>query len=348
MTEAAIANADIDWDARRATIAPARQIARRVDLGRDAVTALAIDCALAVERDPAVAAFVEARLGFGDRADSALWRGLGIGVCRATLLPDGTWEPFADGDVPREVAGRGVPAITIPVVIGADLASGEAIEIFAVELEPGKTARATGRVYALTGLAVGLGLDNAVFGEWREWSSGVALAASPLDWIAAHRAVKLPGSKSDEAAHREFASGAVDKDGTAVPGIVDGAAASAGAGGEGLTAEDYPASSGPSSLVAPILGDIARDGLPCVWLADLDPAQRVGEPDAKEWAWRQGETDRFLLESTPIVGATKETALLAQRRVDAARKRAFPPIPSVEIWTPDEPAPNAATKGEAA
>lgn len=346
MTEAAITNADIDWDSRRATIARARQIARRVDLGRDAVTALAIDCALAVERDPAVAAFVEARLGFGGRADSALWRGLGIGVCRATLLPDGTWEPFADGDVPREIAGRGVPAITIPVVIGRDLAAGEAIEIFAVELEPGKTARATGRVYALTGLAIGLGLDNAVFGEWRDWSRGLALAADPLEWVRLHCVVALPGAKSDEAAHREFAGGSVDEKGNALPGIVDEVAAREAAGGEGLAAEDYPAPSGPATIVAPILGEIERDGLPAVWLAELDPAQRVGEPDAAEWAWRAGETDRFLLESSPIVGATEDVARLAQRRVDAARKRAFPPIPAVEFWTPVEPAPSA--KGEAA
>jgi len=323
----------IDWEARRATIARARQIARRVDLGRDAVTALAIDCALAVERDPAVAAFVEARLGFAGRADSALWRGLGIGVCRATLFPDGTWEPFADGDVPREIAGRGVPAITIPVVVGADLAAGEAIEIFAVELEPGKTARATGRVYALTGLAIGLGFDNAVFGEWRDWSRGLALAASPLDWVARHRVVAMPGSRTDKEAFEAIEALRAERPDD--PLLRD--------------PDAHPEPSGPSTIVAPILGDIDRDGMPCVWLADLDPAQRVGEPDAKQWAWRGGETDRFLLDSSPIVGATKDVALLAQKRVDAARKRAFPPIPSVEIWTPDEPAArNDENKGEAA
>lgn len=154
-------------------------------------TLLAWDWAARVRNDAGLGAWVEAALGLKPRADSALWRDLGIGVGRATVKRDGTWEPFADGDVPREVAGRGVPVLTIPVVPGGDLWAeyGEAIEIYAVELAPSVPARATGRVYALTGLALGLGVEGSVFHEWRSWSTGLAVVASPLDWVRAHRLV---------------------------------------------------------------------------------------------------------------------------------------------------------------
>ena len=311
--------------ARLARLDAARAMARARIAG-DETTLLAYDWASRVRNDAGLGEWVAAALGVRARADAALWRRLGIGVGRATLHRDGTWEPFADGDVPREVAGRGVPVLIIPVVPGGcDIFDEgfEAIEIYAVELAPGVPRRATGRVYALTGLALGLGLDTSVFQEWRGWSKGLAVVASPLDWVRAHRVWSSDGMRTDKEAAEAMAALLKDRP-------------------HDLTHLDpatHPEPSGPSGIVAPFLGDPAGDGMPCVWLADIVPGDDAGKGGGRDFAagdpdpdkWRAREIDRLLLESEPIVADSEATALAIKARVTQARKRAFPANPTIQI-----------------
>jgi hypothetical protein len=323
----------IDWAEKRARLARAVERAKAT-ARTDTPEYLAWSCEFEVRRDPALSAWVEAALGLKPRGDGALWKRLGIGVCRATVKRDGIWEPFADGDLPREIAGKGVPVLTIPALRGGTLIDGgEVVDVFAVELAPGVPARATGRVYALTGLALGLGLDSFAFDEWRGWSKGLAVVASPLDWVRAHRVWSAPGTPTDKEAAEALAERLKDRPGDLTH----------------LDPETHPTPSGPSGIVAPFLGDPDTDGMPCVWLADLDADQAVGGDalgDEETWfdKWRRRATDRLLLASDPLRGDGEELAALLDRRLAAARKRALPKPAEIQVWRPaDRPA-----KGEAA
>ncbi len=121
-----------------------------------------------------------------------MWRAAGCGVARARLKADGTWDDWDLGDLApaksRKESDIGSPVVTIPVYDGF-----EVVEIFAVELAPGIGSRRVGRVFALTGLACGLGLATPAFLEWRSWSTGAAVVPTPLDWVRAHRVHETTG-----------------------------------------------------------------------------------------------------------------------------------------------------------
>ncbi|MBI1243778.1 MAG: hypothetical protein GC202_02140 [Alphaproteobacteria bacterium] len=125
----------------------------------------------------------------GDWIDKFLggpaWRSAGCGIARARLKADGSWDDWELRDLApegsRADSDLGAVVVTVPVYDAF-----EVVEIFAIELAPGIGARRVGRVFGLTGDAYGLGTASVAFAEWRRWSSGVTLVASPIEWIRAH------------------------------------------------------------------------------------------------------------------------------------------------------------------
>lgn len=101
-----------------------------------------------------------------------------------------------------------------------------------------------------------------------------------------------------------------------------------------------------SGVTAPMI-----DGVPAVWLGDLDTRQRFyfekpGGRKTGEINDREAAIDRLLLGADPILVDGAALAKLVDARLSLARKRALPKRAEITVWTPDEPAPSA--KGEAA
>lgn len=332
MTEAAIANADIDWADRRARIDRARLAANREpampsadalaamnrDLARFFARAIqrtalreawtpvqaalafyeiglagsfawetACAAALAAQRDARVAAWLD------DTLKGAMWREVGVGVARGELKRDGTWDCWPFGEAAEgEAPPGGARILTIPVCVGGGF---DVDDVIGVELEKGATGWAEGRAFSLTSTAAGLGLDTGAMQEWRGWSRGLAIVASPIDWIACH------------------------------------------------------ARDAESGVTAPMI-----DGVPAVWLGDLDTRQRFyfekpGGPKSAAPNDREAAIDRLLIDADPILVDGAALGKLVAARLSLARKRALPKRGEITVWTPDEPAlRNDDNKGEAA